>query len=276
MIRFSPYAPFVSRWMCSVCALRARAFGSMWMSFWRVSASTMFHTWWPTISGPKGLPPTNTAFRAINQGLNLLWVHVLLPIRLALGNYDVLFSPEYLTPIWAPVARVVTYHDSTFLRRPQDYNRVWHLMYRLITIPATRRAEAIVMPSHFTATEALQLAHFDPGRIYVTPMGLPESGTLRVDTLRVDTRADQIVSRFGVASGAYLLHVGVLEHRKNLEILVRGFALWRQQGGPQQFKLVLASNTREFPADARRRNAEPHGASLRNWASTISSFSPAG
>ena len=190
------------------------------------------------ISGPKGLPPTNTAFRAINQGLNLLWVHVLLPIRLALGNYDVLFSPEYLTPIWAPVARVVTYHDSTFLQRPQDYNRVWHLMYRLITIPATRRAEAIVTPSHFTATEASRLAHFDPGRIHVTPMGLPQSGTLPVAT-----RADQIVSRFGVASGAYLLHVGVLEHRKNLETLVRGFALWRQQGGPQQFKLVLVGHS---------------------------------
>ncbi|HEU5347707.1 MAG TPA: glycosyltransferase family 1 protein, partial [Ktedonobacterales bacterium] len=190
------------------------------------------------ISGPNGLPRTNKAFRAVNQCLNLLWVHVLLPIRVALGNYDVLFSPEYLTPLWAPVARVVTFHDSAFLRRPQDYNRIWRWMFRLITIPATRHAEAVVTPSRYTATEAVQRAHFDPSRIYVTPLGLPASARLTAGT-----QADQVLARFGVVPGGYLLHVGVLEHRKNLETLVRGFALWRQQGGPQHFKLVLVGHS---------------------------------
>ncbi|HLY31708.1 MAG TPA: glycosyltransferase family 1 protein, partial [Ktedonobacterales bacterium] len=47
------------------------------------------------------------------------------------------------------------------------------------------------------------------------------------------------LSSFGVQPYSYLLHVGVLERRKNLVTLVEAFALWRQRGGSRSFKLVL-------------------------------------
>jgi len=161
---------------------------------------------------------------------------VIMPLRLAGGDYDVLFSPEYLTPIWTPIPCVVTYHDSAFLRRPRDYNRLWQLMFRRVNLPAVRRADAIVVPSHFTMDEAIHYAKFSPNRLHVTPLGGPQPGSLN-DVGEPVARGT--LGRFGLARGSYLLHVGVLERRKNLPMLVEAFQQLRSRGLPETFKLVL-------------------------------------
>ncbi|HLY31346.1 MAG TPA: glycosyltransferase, partial [Ktedonobacterales bacterium] len=108
------------------------------------------------LQGPQRLDNSKRLNRVINQGVSFIWLHFWLPIKLAFGSYDILFSPEYITPLWAPVARVVTYHASSFLRRPQDYNRLWLRMFRWITLPAIRRADAILVPSRYAAEEAVE------------------------------------------------------------------------------------------------------------------------
>ncbi|HEU5348374.1 MAG TPA: glycosyltransferase [Ktedonobacterales bacterium] len=187
------------------------------------------------IAGPRGLPRTNVVFRMFDQVLTLIWLHVVLPLRLSVGGYDILFSPEYLTPVWCPIACVVTYHDSAFLRRPQDYNRLWQLMFRWVNLPAVRRADAIIVPSHYTMTEAIRYAKFPPERLRITPLGGPQPGSMDVS----DEIAAQTLERFGLVSGSYLLHVGVLERRKNLPMLVEAFAQLKARGVPDTFKLVL-------------------------------------
>ncbi|HEY7341812.1 MAG TPA: glycosyltransferase [Ktedonobacterales bacterium] len=187
------------------------------------------------ISGPKGLPRANVVFRVIDQVIMLAWLHLFLPLRLAGSDFDVLFSPEYLTPIWTPIPCVVTYHDSAFLRRPQDYNRLWQLMFRMVNLPAIRRADAIVVPSRFTMNEAIRYAKCSPGRVHVTPLGGPQPGSMRVS----EVRASETLGRFGLARGSYFLHVGVLERRKNLPLLVEAFEQALAHGLPETIKLAL-------------------------------------
>ncbi|MBF6590224.1 MAG: glycosyltransferase family 4 protein [Ktedonobacterales bacterium] len=188
------------------------------------------------LSGPKRLPSSVRPFRIINQAVYFWWLHVWLPLRLWVGRYDVLFSPEYLTPMRAPAARVVTFHDTLFLRRPKDYNRLWLRLFHRVTLPAIRRAAAVITPSHHAAEDVAEYAGIEPRRIHAVPLGGPSDGQL----IQVDAaRAAETLVRYDVRSGHYLLHVGVLERRKNLVTLVRAFALWRQQGAPDDFKLVL-------------------------------------
>jgi len=187
------------------------------------------------ISGPKGLPRTNVVFRVIDQVITMAWLHVFLPLRLAGSDFDVLFSPEYLTPISTPIPCVVTYHDSAFLRRPQDYNRLWQLMFRMVNLPAVRRADAIVVPSRFTMDEAIQYAKCSPGRVHVTPLGGPQPGSMRVS----EATASETLNRFGLAHGSYFVHVGVLERRKNLPLLVEAFHQALAHGLHETVKLAL-------------------------------------
>lgn len=186
--------------------------------------------------GPRRLPSGVRAFRIVNQAMYFAWLHGLLPVRLWLGNYDVLFSPEYLTSFWSPVARVVTFHDAMFLRRPQDYNKLWLWLFHRVSLPALRRAQAVLVPSQHAADETVRYAGVRRERVYVVPLGGPAHG----EPPRVDSAAaERTLARFGVRPWFYILHVGVLERRKNLVTLVRAFALWRAQGAPPDVKLVL-------------------------------------
>jgi glycosyltransferase involved in cell wall biosynthesis len=188
------------------------------------------------LRGPRRLPSGVRLFRIINQAMYLWWLHAWLPLRLWAGRYDVLFSPEYLTSFWSPVPVVVTFHDAMFLRRPQDYNRAWLWMFRHVSLPALRRARAVIVPSAHAGAETVQYAGVKLERISVVPLGGPSDGQL----MRVDAAlAERTLARYGVAAGRYVLHVGVLERRKNLVTLLRAFALWRERGAPEDFKVVL-------------------------------------
>lgn len=196
------------------------------------------------LAGPKRLPSGVRLFRIINQAMYFPWLHLWLPLRLWLGRYDVLFSPEYLTARWTPVPRVVTFHDAMFLRRPQDYNRLWLRVFHWVSLPALRRSAAVIVPSRHAAVETATYAGIAPDRIHVVPQGGPTGG----EPMRVqDADAASVLARYGLAPGAYVLHVGVLERRKNLVTLVRAFDQYRRrqaaestgEGTPDGWKLVL-------------------------------------
>jgi glycosyltransferase involved in cell wall biosynthesis len=194
------------------------------------------------LAGPKRLPSRVRLFRIINQAMYFPWLHLWLPLRLWLGRYDVLFSPEYLTARWTPAPRVVTFHDAMFLRRPQDYNRLWLGVFRWVSLPALRRSAAVIVPSRHAAEETATYAGVSPDRIHVVPQGGPTGG----EPMRVaEAEAAPVLARYGLAPGAYVLHVGVLERRKNLVTLVRAFDQYRRlaaegnDGTPAGWKLVL-------------------------------------
>jgi glycosyltransferase involved in cell wall biosynthesis len=187
------------------------------------------------LRGPRRLPSSVRPFRIFNQGVYLWWLHVWVPLRLWAGRYDVLFSPEYLTPLRCPATRVVMFHDTLFLQRPQDYNGLWLHMFNHVTLPAIRRAGAVITPSHHAAVEVARFARIDPERIVPVPLGGPSGGQARAD----EANAAAILARYGVTPGRYILHVGVLERRKNLVTLLRAFALWRERGGPSDLKVML-------------------------------------
>jgi glycosyltransferase involved in cell wall biosynthesis len=192
------------------------------------------HTILP-LYGPRRLPSHRRIFRIINQAIYFLWLHGWLPLRLALSNVDVLFCPEYLTPIWVPVARVVTCHDAAFLRRPQDYNRIWLWLFHKVTLPAIRRADAVIAPSQYTAQEIVEYAHVPADRLHIVPLGVNADEIRSTD----EHTSRQILTHYGVQPCGYLLHVGVLERRKNLVTLIKAFAIWRERGAPPDCKLLL-------------------------------------
>ena len=153
-----------------------------------------------------------------------------------------LFSPDYLTARWTPVPRVVTFHDAMFLRRPQDYNRLWLRVFHWVSLPALRRSAAVIAPSQHAAEETATYAGVSPDRIRVVPQGGPTGG----EPMRVAEEAAALVlARYGLRPGEYVLHVGVLERRKNLVTLVRAFDRYRREaaegndGTPADWKLVL-------------------------------------
>jgi glycosyltransferase involved in cell wall biosynthesis len=117
---------------------------------------------------------------------------------------DVLHCPTYRGPVHARVPLVVTVHDLAVLRHPETFNR-WTRLYSPRVVPRVlRAARRVIAVSEFTRRELIELLGVREERITVVPNAVEDEFTQ-------DGPAEQ---------GDYVLAVGTLEPRKNLDRLV--------------------------------------------------------
>jgi glycosyltransferase involved in cell wall biosynthesis len=122
-------------------------------------------------------------------------------IRRRAKGLDLLHCTTFRGPARSPVPTVLTVHDLAILRAPEAFPR-WHRLYGTAGLRRVlRAADAIVAVSEFTRREVVELASVAEERVRVVPNGVDPVFTL--DGPR--------------AEGDYVLAVGTLEPRKNLE-----------------------------------------------------------
>ncbi|HET9673676.1 MAG TPA: glycosyltransferase family 1 protein [Gaiellaceae bacterium] len=121
---------------------------------------------------------------------------------------DVLHCPTFRGPLVSSVPLVVTVLDLAVLRHPELFNR-WNATYSRLTVPrVVRAARRLIAISEFTKRELVELLGVDASRVDV--IGVPPRDGLSPDGPR--------------AEGDYVLAVGTLEPRKNLERAAEGAA----------------------------------------------------
>jgi glycosyltransferase involved in cell wall biosynthesis len=151
------------------------------------------------------------------------WEQVALPI---LGKYhelDVLHGTVNVVPRWSPFPTVVTVHDLAFLRYPQRFPVAKQLYLRQAVASSARRADHVIAVSKHTRADLIDLLGIAPERISVVYSGVDARFHRSPPTVRADFR------RRAFAGRPYILHVGTLEPRKNLDVLIRAFTAVRQQ-----------------------------------------------
>jgi glycosyltransferase involved in cell wall biosynthesis len=117
---------------------------------------------------------------------------------------DVLHCPTYRGPVRSALPLVVTVHDLAVFRHPEAFNR-WSRVYGPRVVPRVLRgASRVIAVSEFTRREIVDLLHVPDERIRVVPNAVDE----------------QFTSEGAAAEGEYVLAVGTLEPRKNLQALV--------------------------------------------------------
>ena len=159
------------------------------------------------------------------------WDHGL--IRAPAG-FDVVHSVSLASPQLrrsSPEQLVVTVHDVAWHRHPEATTRRGARWHEAALRRASRSDAALVVPSRLVAGDLTAMGIAD-GRITVIPGGadhLPAPDP---------AAADVLLRKLGVA-GEFLLSVGTLEPRKNVERLVRGFAQVRDSlPGPWPLVIV--------------------------------------
>lgn len=135
------------------------------------------------------------------------------------GNADLYHFPNFIMP---PLGKekgkcVVSIHDASFLRFP-EFTESGNLAYLRAAIDKTvKRADAILTISHFSASE---LAFFFPEareKIHVIYPGVSEH------IAHSNPRAGEGIRHAKGLRRQYLLTVGTLEPRKNIEFLIKVF-----------------------------------------------------
>ncbi len=160
----------------------------------------------------------------------LLWDQVRFPWCGWRAAADLLVSPGMSGPVTRPRPLVMWVHDIAPTRHPEWLPSRRSRWYWGSFIPLTARfADAVVAPSESTRRDLVDFAGLSPERVRVIPWGAPlpvrEVPPAEVTAVR---------RRYGL-DAPYLLYVGTVDRRKDLETLVRALGLL-----PEPFCLALA------------------------------------
>lgn len=137
------------------------------------------------------------------------------------GGWSLFHEPNYIPPRWAgPV--VATVHDLAMLRCPEflPADRLRYL--RSAWREALERCDALLTDSQFTRAELLELCPWvEPARVHVTRLGVDHE-RFRCSIPQVEL--ERVRQQYQLPS-RYLLYLGTLEPRKNLQGLLRAYRL---------------------------------------------------
>lgn len=168
--------------------------------------------------------------------VRLLSQQFLLPVAAQLLKVDVLHSTSFLIPISRGSRKhVLTVHDMTFFTRPELHTPLRRSApFRHAVAWSIRHAHVLLVPSETVRCDLCRvLPDVHPRRVRVVPHGI--GGQF---CPRTSNAVDQQRRRLGLPE-RYILHVGLIQPRKNLGRLVEAYRrLVTSEGIPEH--LVLA------------------------------------
>jgi len=161
------------------------------------------------------LPEVRARVRTDNPALRILWEQTVLPLQLARDRVDIVHGTVNVIP-WVHASRsVVTVHDLAFAVHPDKFRPARRLYLTAAVRISVARAGHIIAVSHHTRRALEDIWQVPKEKISVVYSGVDE----RFRPLSRDE------SNLGVADGRpFILHVGTLEPRKNIEVLIRAYA----------------------------------------------------
>ncbi|WP_163549047.1 glycosyltransferase family 4 protein [Candidatus Frankia nodulisporulans] len=158
----------------------------------------------------------------------LAWEQTGLPLVAEQVGAAVIHSPHYTMPLRAHQPVCVTIHDVTFFTEPDMHTAVKGTFFRSAMRTAVRRAGRIIVPSKATRDELVRVLDAESTTTDVAYHGVDTS------TFHPPTEEDRlrVRRRLGLGDSRYVAFLGMLEPRKNVPNLIRGWAEavhWRDE-----------------------------------------------
>ncbi len=183
---------------------------------------------------PGHLNVATTRWPVRSRAVRIFWQQAVLPSILARGRFDLLHAPGYIAPVLAPVPVVTTIYDVIALSHPSLCTPANHWHYRFLLPLSVRKAAAVIVPSLTTRDDLARYMPAAAGKIRVIPLGV---GSCFAPT-RDAGQEDRLRADYGLGE-PFILFVGGLEPKKNVEGLIAAYRLLRQRGAVTH-RLVIA------------------------------------
>lgn len=178
-----------------------------------------------------------------NKLLHVIWRVLRWPkidrlIEKACGKkIDILFVPDPRpAPVSKGVKKVTTFHDLSFERYPQHFSwksRLWikvlHPQWEIKT------SQHIIAVSEFTKRELQEIYKVEDKKITVIPEAVP--GNLK--PVKDAMLLGNVREKYKLPE-QFFLTFSTLEPRKNLESVMKGFAIFQKKHPLETYRLVLA------------------------------------
>lgn len=150
-----------------------------------------------------------------------LYTGVLLPRASSTFQADLLHV-QYIAPLFAPCPIVTTVHDVHWRRFPETFPTKDRWLMEIFLPLTFYRASAVITDSFASQRDLVQFFRVPPSKVHVVYLAAEERFFVQLS----ENERRKVLERYGLTEG-YVLFVGVLQPRKNLERLLHAFALLR-------------------------------------------------
>ncbi len=159
----------------------------------------------------------------VNPIARICWEQSGLPFQAARRRVTLLHGTVNVVPLLFPGPTVVTVHDLSFLRMPEQFPPLKARYLKAAVDLSTRKATHIIAVSEHTRQDLIELLQLPEERISVVYSGAAPS-------FRPLPSAEcEAFRRARLGGRPMILHVGTLQPRKNIDVLIRAFAAVRRR-----------------------------------------------
>ena len=170
------------------------------------------------------------------------------------AEFDIALSPHF-NAITTHKPHVITFHDLSFIHRPDFFTfkqKFWHWLQHYQR--QAKRAKTIIAISEWTKNDLQRELHIPGEKIKVLYSGV------RTEFKPLDPH-NQALRQFLKIHNLpkpYILYLGALEKRKNIEAVIAGFSEFKKNIDFQDYELILAGTPGYgAPALVRRTRLRP-------------------
>lgn len=150
-----------------------------------------------------------------------LWKYLKFPkIELLIGRVDIVHGLFHLVPITRKAKKVVTIYDLTFITHPETHSPSNIKVLWRLTEYSVEESDAILTISENTKKDIMRYLHVPEGKIEVIYPGYDDKVFRKIQNQAI---LDQTRTKYKLPS-SFILAVGTIEPRKNLNLLFRAYA----------------------------------------------------
>ena len=174
----------------------------------------------------------NWKYRVV--GPKKLWTQLALPFDLFAHSPrpNVFFSPTHYAPRFSPVPTAISIMDLSFIHFPELFKKRDLYQLKNWTRYSAKKASVIFTISKSTKDDIIKTYNINESKVIVAYPGISVKSNKNKDWNMTN------LNRFGIKNN-YILFVGTLQPRKNIERLVEAFSLLSKDSEFESIQLVI-------------------------------------
>lgn len=191
-----------------------------------------------------GLTKSNFKYKLLNTKSNALFRHWSVCWQATKDKLDILFCPDYVSPIFYFKRIALFLHDISYQVRPDIYNwpSFWDkILLKWFSKISAKRAEYIFVPSNYTKQEVLKYYQVDQGKVFTTYNAVDDKFRIIEDKQIID----DFKKRYKIKD-KLICFVGSIVNRRHVDKIIRAFSLVAQRLSEYQFLISGRNYTSPF------------------------------
>ena len=176
--------------------------------------------------------------RGLRKIAYMFWLNFRFPGILKECGIDLIHAPNFVPPLWSGPPAVATFHDVGYLRYPHTHHSVYAAVFPGFANAAVDRAKLLIVPSKSSRDEMM---HFYPrakNKIRV----IYQAATDNFKPIEDLEFLESVRKKYNLPE-RFILCVGTIEPRKNLERFVTAFKHWNDRKSAAEVFLVLCGKS---------------------------------